>query len=265
MEKPTIGIIGGNGRMGALMARLFTESGHEVSIFDAKNGPVDWEKAAANDVVLLSVPIPAFSEVVENLGPHTRPDGAVIDVSSVKAEPVRAMLAVCRGEVIGSHPLFGPNPPSLDGQIVFVCPARAGRWLAWFRDVLENSGLRTVEIEPEHHDRLMSRVQVLRHLFLFCFGRSLMRLDFDLRNHADLSGPWFSELVGLLSNQLRQRPDLYADLALHNPAASEVLDEFRNAADEVAESFASGDRSRIVRLIDEVSSYLAPAVRVTLP
>jgi len=256
MKSPTITVVGGLGRMGALMARLFTEAGHEVHIVDTRAGHVSWKKAARNDLVLLAVPIPAMEDVIKAIGPFTREDGVVVDIASIKDAPVRTMLKHCRGEVIGSHPLCGPHVSSLQGQLVFIHPARSTYWFDWYKSFLLTHQANVVEIDPLRHDRLMARVQVLRHVFLLCFGRSLMRLDFDLEGDMPLSGPWFTQLIGMLSHQLQQDPELYADLASHNPAAEEVFNEFVNAADEVTGSFGLGDKSKIVELINEVTSYI---------
>ena len=255
MEVKNIAVVGGLGRMGAWMAHLFTEAGHKVSIFDACQGPICWDQVASAEVVILAVPIPALEDVMTELGPLTREDGVVIDIASLKTEPIRIMLQHCRGEVIGSHPLFGPRTGDLDGQTFFLCQARSTLWLPWFRSFLETKGARVMDIDPQRHDRLMSRVQVLRHLFIFCFGRSLMRLEFDPAGDAALSGPLFSELLGQLDRQLAQEPNLFADLALFNPDADQVADEFMKAASEVVESFGSHDRTRIVSLIDSLSSH----------
>ena len=258
MKPDFINVIGGLGRMGALLARIFSSSGQNVRIFDPQLKQFSWEEAADADMVLAAVPIPAFEDVIKNLGPHTRPDGVVIDIASLKENPVNTMLQHCRGEVIGTHPLFGPSVSSLKDQLFFLCQARGEKWLVWFKAFLEELGASTMVIGADQHDKLMSRVQVLRHLFLFCFGRSLMKLQFDLENETPLSGPWFSQLVGLLDHQLAQGPELYADLALNNPAAKQVFSEFSKAADEISSLFLSGDRQKILTLINEVTSYLRP-------
>jgi prephenate dehydrogenase len=249
-------VVGGLGRMGALMARLFRDAGLRVRIFDAQNGPVDYQAAAQADLVVIAVPIPQVETVIAHIGPHTRPDGAVMDLTSIKQKPVAAMMTHCRGEVIGGHPLFGPNTDSLDGRTFFLCPSRRPRRVKWVRRFLSARGARVVPIDPQRHDQLMARIQVLRHLFIFSFGQALMKLEFDPAEDSDLSGPWFSELVGQLVNQLRQAPELFADLALFNPAADQVLSAFRSSAEEVGRSFSSGDKDRIVALIQDVSAFI---------
>lgn len=255
MEPSSIGIVGGRGRMGKLMARFFVEAGYPVRIADSMTGSVDWQSIARNDVVLLAVPIPELEGVVRNIGPHTPESGVVIDIASLKDAPVRAMLAYCRGEVIGSHPLFGPSTASLEGQLFFLCPAKSTRWIVWLKAFLADRGAEIAEIDPLRHDRLMGTVQVLRHMLLFTFGRTLMDLDFDLASELKLSGPLFSQLAGLLSRQVEQSPDLFANLAIHNPTTDEVSHHFLAAAREIGQSYGSGDVSHLVRVIEEVSSH----------
>ncbi|MBW1712985.1 MAG: prephenate dehydrogenase/arogenate dehydrogenase family protein [Deltaproteobacteria bacterium] len=261
MKPEFIGIIGGLGRMGSLMSRLFTEAGYRVLIADIKAGPVSWEPLLRCEVILLAVPIPAMEEVLREIGPRTRPEGVVIDIGSLKEGPIKSMLEHCRGEVIGSHPLFGPSVSSLEEQIFFVCPARAERWQGWFCSFLQDRGARVVEIEPQKHDWLMARVQILRHLLLLTFGLSLRRLEFEVAAQLPLSGPWFSQLVGMLSKQLEQAPDLSADLASHNLAAKKVYDSFFKAAQEVADKFSSQDRQGIIDLIKRVSFHLGDLIK----
>ncbi len=256
MKMIKINIIGGLGRMGRLMAGLFGRENHELAVFDSLNGPFSWAEAADGDVVLICVPIPDVAETVKAIGPYTRPGGLVMDITSLKESPVRAMLEHCRGEVIGGHPLFGPQAKTADGHIFFICPARAEQWLPWVHGVLAGQNLKVIEIEPGSHDRLMSRIQVLRHMFLISFGRTLMRLGFDVEAETALSGPWFNDLMGHLNRMVDQGPDLFADLALMNPESEAVFQEFGRAAGEVAGSFGSGDRDQIIGLIENVSHYI---------
>jgi prephenate dehydrogenase len=256
MMPESISIVGGMGRMGRLFGRLFEEAGHRVQLADTLSGPISWEEAAECDVVLLAVPIPQVEEVVVELGPHTRRDGVVIDIASVKEGPVQAMLRHCNGEVIGSHPLFGPSINSLENQVLFVCPTGPTRWLEWYRSFYEDRGATVVEIDPARHDRLMASVQALRHLLLLCLGRSLMNLDFDLAADVPRSGPWFSDLIAMLARQSEQPGDLYCDIALHNRHMEQALTSFCAAVREICDLYRNKDRSNMTRVMREVSHYV---------
>lgn len=249
--------------MGAMMACFFSDAGYSVQIADVRLGPVDWELVAANDVVMLAVPISAVDDAAERLGPFTRSDGLVIDVSSLKAGPLKAMLDHCRGDVIGTHPLFGPSAGSLKGQIVFICPERGGRWIGWLRSFLERSGSIVVEIDAERHDRLMATVQLLRHMLLLSLGLTLKQTGFDLQSDLAVAGPWFGELVDMLARQLQQPPELYAELAARNAASAEIAGHFLSAAADISAAYAGRDFDKLVGLIREISSYIRPDQALT--
>ena len=42
------------------------------------------------------------------MGPRLRPDALLMDVTSVKSEPMQVMLESTRASVVGTHPMFGP-------------------------------------------------------------------------------------------------------------------------------------------------------------
>lgn len=256
MEPRTVSIVGGLGRMGSLVTGLFADAGYPVHVADRSKGPIDWRSLAQSDVIILATPISTIENISRNLGPLTREDGVVIDICSLKVSPVQSMLEHCRGEVIGCHPLFGPGVTSLKDQLVFLCPARSSRWIGWFRSFLEERGARLTDIDPAEHDRLMGTVQVLRHMLIFSFGRSLMKLGFDPEVYLPLAGPWFSQLMVMLRNQLGENPELYPELSFPNPATPEVTAAFLKAASEMSKAYSNGDRSALVGLIKETADHL---------
>lgn len=249
--------------MGRFFRDFFRSAGLSVSVEDPKLGPVDWQSAGSCDVVLLATSLSAVEEAARRLGPFTRPNGAVIDIASLKASPLRAMLRHCRGAVVGSHPFFGPTVGSLRDRLVFICPGRGRHWTDWYRTFLEERGARVVPIVPEHHDKLMATVQTLRHLLLIFLGRTLMRTDFDVDANLPLSGEWFSLLVDMLTHQMCQEPDLYAQLAVRNPYVPSVLDAFEESVKETIEPTRAGDAGRLIDVMNELRSYVRPGGKPT--
>lgn len=129
--------------------------------------PASFEVVAAQDVVILSVPISAIGDLCCRMAPHLRPGALVADVCSVKIEPLREMEAALPPdvEILGTHPLFGPDSASggIRGLKIALCPVRCTR-LSSVRQFLEESGLRIIETTPEAHDRAMAETQSLFHL-----------------------------------------------------------------------------------------------------
>jgi len=130
-----ISIVGGNGPMGALFKRFFEEQGHMVEPLGRKDEPYYKERLKDSDVVIITVPISVTNEVILKVGPFIRPDSLLMDMASIKVSPVETMLKAFKGEVIGTHPLFGPSLETLSGQTIVITPARGEKWLTWLTEI----------------------------------------------------------------------------------------------------------------------------------
>jgi chorismate mutase/prephenate dehydrogenase len=135
VQPRTVAVIGGQGGMGQCMARLFGDMGHAVMVADVDTRLTPAEAAAVADVVVISVPIDVTSQVIRELAPRVRPEALLIDVTSIKADPLATMLAHTSASVVGTHPLFGPSVHSLQGQRIVLTPGRGDEWLAWLKGV----------------------------------------------------------------------------------------------------------------------------------
>jgi len=256
----TVGVIGGKGRMGGLLVRLLKEAGLRPQIMDIRDGSFAPETAAQCLVLILAVPVPAFEEVMRAVGPYTRRDGAVIDIASLKEAPLEIMLKHTRGEVVGSHPLFGPSCEP-DGQTVFICPGRGKVWASWWRSLWKRAGARVTEISPSRHDRLMAQVQTLRHLMVGSLGLVLRDMGFDPEQDLPLAGPWFASLWSLLENQAAQPAGLYADLAVANPHSAEAVKALSRAVSELGGKLEDHDHEGLAGLLDRGAALALPQAK----
>ncbi len=250
-----VGIVGARGRMGRWLAGWLQGRGCSVLGVDQAEG--SWEPAFAGRcrLLLLSVPAPEVEPVMAALGPHTRPDGLVMDITSLKEAPLASMLAHARGEVLGLHPLFGPAAPSWQGQTVFLCPGRGKRWPAQVRAVLTREGARLHEISPQRHDRLMASVQTLRHLLLAAWGAALAELGFDPSQEKELAGPWSNQLLDLLQKQCAQPGELYASTALANPHAARAAATLSRLLGEASGALGQGDQKGLRALFKAAEAF----------
>ncbi len=245
-----VGVIGGQGRMGRWLTGFLGERGHGIVTADRGDGDLLADLARACPVIVLAVPVTEVEAVMRLIGPHTDPAGVVMDVTSLKQAPLQKMLAHARGEVIGLHPLFGPDADSAAGRVVFACPARGRRWWVRLNRYLRRQGARVAVIEPDEHDRLMAQVQSLRHLWLSCLGWTLGAVGYEPAARGDVSGPWFRTLLSLLARQSGQPPELYADLALNNPHLLEVLRVLGRSLQDVIAWLETGDRPALIEMIE---------------
>ena len=210
------------------------------------------------DVVVVSVPIDATEPVIRAIGPRLRESAVLMDVTSIKEAPVAAMLASTRASVVGTHPMFGPNVHSLQGQRVVVCRARGDEWADWVTRMLQARGLTVQETTPAHHDRMMSVVQVLTHFQTQVLGLTLARIGTPLDETLRFTSPAYLMELYVTARHFDQSPDLYGPIEMRNPATAHVTAAFRKAAGEVAEIIGSGDRERFRALFDEVREFFGP-------
>jgi prephenate dehydrogenase len=224
MKDIQIGIIGGFGGMGRIFADLFRQEGNRVLVSGRQRGPAIPTLAAQCQVVIVSVPIGVTREIIEQLGPHMKADALLMDLTSLKAEPVRAMLNYSRAEVIGLHPLFGPGVASLAGHTICLCPARGEAWLAWVKDIFARHGAILIETTPEHHDEMMALVQVLNHLNSITMGMILSEWGVDLSELEKYATPIFRQKLAIIKEIFVNDPRLYAEIITMSPHISRILE-----------------------------------------
>jgi chorismate mutase / prephenate dehydrogenase len=254
-ESRAIAIVGGKGAMGSTLAGLFTELGHRVSIADLDTELTPERAAAEADVVVVSVPIRDTAEVIRKVGPHVREEGLLMDVTSIKAAPMRAMLEATRASVVGTHPMFGPGTHTFQGQRVVVCPGRGDAWAQWVKQMLTARGLAVTEATPEEHDRMMAVVQVLNHYQTQVLGLSLSRSGVPLEQSLAFTSPAYLLEAYVTARHFAQSPDLYGAIEMLNPQTAEVTSVFCAAATEIAHILQSGDQDRFNGIFDEVRAF----------
>jgi len=251
----TVAIIGGKGRMGALLARLFGDMGHSIIIVDRDTALTARQAAADADVVVVSVPIDLTEQVIREVGPHVRPDALLMDITSIKAAPIAAMLEATAASVVGTHPMFGPGVHSLQGQRLVVCRARGEAWADWVVQTFSARGLAVTEASALQHDRAMSVVQVLTHFQTQVLGGTLARLGLPLEETLQFTSPAYLLELYVAARHFAQDPQLYGPIEMRNPQTGAVTSAFQDAAAEISGILARGDQAAFSALFDEVRAF----------
>jgi prephenate dehydrogenase len=226
MKDFAIGIVGGTGGIGKWFAAFFAEEGYPVHVTGRSTGMPLPELADRCRVVIVSVPIAATAETIRRVGPHLSEESLLMDFTSLKEEPVREMLRATAAEVVGCHPLFGPDCPSLAGQNVILCPGRGERWLNRMEGLFTKGGARVTVTTPAEHDRMMALVQGLTHLDTVLMGLTLRDSGVEPSELVAFSTPVFRTKQALIEKVFGPRPGLYAALLAENPNMPALLEIF---------------------------------------
>jgi prephenate dehydrogenase len=175
------------------------------------------------DVVILAVPVGELSTAIAELRPHLRPGSTVVDVGSVKVRPIEVMKALLPAdvEIVGTHPLFGPQSArhGIAGRKIAVCPVRgrsALRIAAFLRAAL---GLDVYLVSAEEHDRQAAIVQGVTHLI----ARVLVRME---PLPTELTTASFDHLMQATEMVRYDAASVYLAIERDNPYAAEIRGRF---------------------------------------
>jgi len=261
--KTKVLILGGTGEMGQWFTRFFKERGYEVTVW-GKGGKVeiarklnvpfasDLEAAIPeNDIVIVSVPINATEETIEEVAPKMKAGSLLMDFTSIKVKPVEAMqrFAPAGVEILGMHPMFGPTIPTIRGQTVILVPVRghSEKWFPVIRQLFEESGAHVEITTAAEHDGLVSVVQGLTHFAYIAIGTTIDRLDFDIKKSRKFVSPVYSIMLDFVGRILGQNPYLYALIQMENPSILEVHEAYIKECEELSSLVRAHDEEGFVR------------------
>jgi prephenate dehydrogenase len=251
-----VGIIGGLGEMGRLFTRFFQEQGYLVSVADLSTTLTAEDLDRSSDILLFSVPLHQTEEIIRDLAPLSRPGQLMMDLTSLKVGPVREMLG-SSASVVGLHPMFGGRVSSFRGQTLVACPVRIAPadWLRLKQRFL-TSGLLVKECTPEHHDRMMSVIQVLFHMTTMLTGRVLRELGVDIAETMDYTSPSYRLEMNILGRMFAQNPALYSAITQKNPYTGELLDLLRSGLELYRSWYERGDLQSFIEDFEQSAHHL---------
>jgi prephenate dehydrogenase len=255
-QKPIIGIIGGTGLMGQWFKRYFESEGYTVLIASRKTELMVEDCARKSDIVVVSVPIDVTIETIKKVGPLVKEDGLIMDFTSIKIDPVDAMLKYSKCEVIGTHPVFGPGVVSLKNQTIVVCPARGDNWIKWLEKEFLKGGAKLKIASPEEHDRMMSVIQGVNHFSSITISHVLKELKIDINESQDYSSPIYKLRMDMVGRILNQDPRLYANIEISNPETTKALNAYLRTCKRLFEIIEKKDTDGFVKYFNEAADYL---------
>ncbi len=236
LEKKHIGILGGCGKMGKFLEKFFKRKGFFVLVSDLECGISPEELIKKSEVIFFSVPMEVFEKVVKEVSSFAREDQFFIDICSLKAEPVKIMKKYLKtGEILATHPLFGPFEKSLKNKKIAYFPVRGKNVVSWFKEVFEKEGVELIEIEPEEHDRIMAIVQVINHFWLVTLSKIIEKSGISIEKIVKLSTPSFEKQLKILKRLANQNENLYTRIQFDNPEGEKMRRIFLECVSELIE------------------------------
>ena len=266
-----VAIIGGSGKMGRWFASFLLKDGKEVIItgrneaklLEAKRQlgveiATNAEAVKNADVVLVSVPIDNFEEVVKQICPYTHSGQVIIDITSIKVFPVETMHKhIKAGLVLGTHPVFGPGARDIVNQNFVLTPIndeetalaqKVGKYL-------EARGARATMMTPYEHDEMMAVILGLSHFIAIVSADTLASFD-KLKQMEAISGSTYKLLLTLVGSVVSEDPELYASLQMSLPNMTEVEHLFQRSSRTWADLVKNKDKKEFVKRMNILKNRL---------
>jgi prephenate dehydrogenase len=184
---------------------------------------VDLDAAAQSDLVFVSIPVGAASEVIfsllDKVGEHT----LVMDAGSTKSALCKSINEHRnRSHFLAAHPIAGTEfsgptaakPDLFDGKLMILCEIEktAIRLQENILTAFQKIGMRLRYMDPESHDKHVAFVSHLSHVSSFMLGKTVMDKEVDDRNIFDLAGSGFASTVRLAKSS----PEMWGPIFLQN-------------------------------------------------
>lgn len=253
-ELRSVVIVGGNGQLGGLFGRMFKLSGYQVKVL----GSQDWDHADEilqdAGLVVVTVPIHLTQGVIEKLG--NLPDDCILcDLTSIKSKPLQSMMTVHNGPVVGLHPMFGPDVPSLAKQVIVYCDGRGEKQYQWLLKQFSIWGASLCNIDASEHDHGMTLIQALRHFTSFAYGLHLSRENPNIDKLLQLSSPIYRLELAMVGRLFGQDPNLYGDIILSSDENIEMIKRFHACFGEALEILDRKDKQAFVESFNNVGQW----------
>ena len=182
------------------------------------------EETLSSQLIVLCVPISAMEPFCQKMAPFLHPGQIVLDTCSVKVKAVEWMLSHLPEtvEVLGTHPLFGPDSgkEGIAGLKIALCPARIKEEA--YESIcryLEELQLVVIEATPEEHDKQIAKSQAVFHLI----AQAMKQLDWGSQAISTPGPETFYRLVKSVQHDTEQ---LFLDMERENPYAAKWREQF---------------------------------------
>ncbi len=266
-----IGIIGGTDGLGKTLVYYFRD---EFNVYitgtDHKKGRAVANELGVNyiesnaglanisDLLVISVPIQYTSNVIREVAPFMKSGSVMVDVTSVKEEPLKTMKEVLpeNVEYIPTHPVFGPRTTRLDNQVIVLTADKKGKWYDKVYNYLASKNMRVIETTAEKHDFMMSIVQVLTHFSFISTASAIEKLKVDLTESEDYESPIYNLMIDMIARIVAQNPYLTYNIQSMNNNGPKIRNTFAEAVIELRDVINNKDEDEFVNIAIKATKHM---------
>ncbi len=224
-------------------------------LVDYLSGSPD-EKLAEAELVLLAVPVKAFTEVLPQILPHISKKAIVTDTGSVKSPLLNMMCSPEYDGIlfVGGHPIagsehFGPGAAQdnlFSGKRCILTPVvnTDDDAVQIVRKFWELLGAEVSEMDADSHDQMFASVSHLPHLLAYACIQAIA--SNESQNALGLSGAGLKDFSRIASSS----PQMWADIFLENQEKLlPRVSAFNEVLSGLEETIKSNDKEKLIELL----------------
>ncbi|HUT17151.1 MAG TPA: prephenate dehydrogenase/arogenate dehydrogenase family protein [Acidobacteriota bacterium] len=262
----------GAGKMGVWFTKFFVSKGYDVILADRKKAKLEAQKDLLVDLttsfeeavqdadqILLCVSINAMEDVVKAISPAIHEGQVVMDICSIKENPVKIMHQYIKGAtILGTHPVFGPGSNGLKHKAYILTPTngKAREFAEQFKQWLEKEEAHVFIMTPKKHDELMSVVLGLPHFIGLVACETLLEQT-NLPETKKVAGTTYRMLFTLAEATALETPDLYASVQTNLANLGAIEDLFMAKAQELLNLIKNKDQKAIIERMEQLKKKLS--------
>jgi len=251
LTSPTVGIIGGTNGMGAWFADQLESLKIKVHRVGRKTKISPRQVPEICDVIVISVPIADTINMIEDIAPLVPEKKVLMDLTSTKKEPVEAMLKFSKCEVVGVHPLFGPNETSKD-RIIAICHGRGEKGVEWITEVFKKAQIKTKIMSPKDHDRMMGLIQGVNHFHTLALAYCIKNSGFEFEEIKQYSTMTFKRRLDRITALVNQPSELFGSLLMDNVEAFEFIDLYKKSVEKILPIIYNRDKEGFQKFFESL-------------
>jgi prephenate dehydrogenase len=209
------------------------------------------------DLVVLAAPLATMEPLCRAIGGALQEHAVVTDVGSAKrsvVEAARTGLGAAFPRFVPGHPIAGKEKSGVEHSsadlfrdhlvILTPVPETLPGALQLVRDMWQAAGARLVELDVDHHDRVLAATSHLPHMLAFALVDCLARLP-EQERVFDFAAGGFADFSRIASSS----PVMWRDVCLAN--RSEILralDRFAGELNELRTVIERGDGDGLLEI-----------------
>ncbi len=213
---------------------------------------------AGADLTVIATPLSAYRGLGERIGPHLAPGAILSDVGSVKEAVIHELQPALPPHVhlIPGHPVAGTEHSGPEAGfaelfrdrwcILTPVPHTDAAALARLSAMWEAVGMRVVEMDPVHHDKVLAMTSHLPHLIAYTIVGTATDLEESLKGEViKFSAGGFRDFTRIAASD----PVMWRDVFLNNrQAVLEMLQRFSEDLSALQRAIRWGEGDKLEEL-----------------